>query len=266
MNENPLVSVIMGIYNCAGTLEEAVQCIIGQTFTDWELIMCDDGSSDDTYDTALRLAERDERIRVLKNEKNLTLAPTLNVCLKQAKGKFIARMDGDDICDPTRLQKEVDILQSEPDTAIVSCNMDLYDTEGVFRTIRYKEYPQPVDFAKGNQFCHAGCMVRADAIRAVNGYSEKDEHKRIEDYELWTRMYAAGYRGHNILETLYSMRDDRNAIRRRSVKNRWNEFRLRFHICRIFHLPLKVYGYAFRELLKILVPGFIYKRLHRNKH
>ena len=96
--KDPVISVIMGIYNCGDTLSEAIECIVHQTFSDWELIMCDDGSNDDTYEIAISYKEKyPEKIIVLQNEKNRGLNYTLNKCLKQARGKYIARMDADDI-------------------------------------------------------------------------------------------------------------------------------------------------------------------------
>ena len=97
----------MGIYNCADTLKQAVESIQAQTCTDWELILCDDGSADHTYEVAQMLAKAEERIIVLKNEKNLGLNYTLNHCLERASGKYIARMDGDDDCLPERFAKQL---------------------------------------------------------------------------------------------------------------------------------------------------------------
>ena len=88
------ISVLMGIYNCASTLEEAVSCIQAQSYTDWELIMCDDGSADNTLAAAQQLAAQDTRIKVLCNDHNMGRAATLNRCLGEAKGKYVARMDG----------------------------------------------------------------------------------------------------------------------------------------------------------------------------
>ena len=191
----PQISVIMGIYNCADTLEEAVDCIINQSFTDWELIMCDDFSSDNTYEIALKIAEKDSRIIVIKNEKNLTLAPTLNRCIDIAKGEYIARMDGDDVCDITRFEKELDFLENNPQYAIVSSLMNLYDKCGVYRTIMYREKPSKESFIKGSQFCHAGCMMRTEAIKAIvhtpgtvylrlGRGGEKRIHDKIEDFQI----------------------------------------------------------------------------------
>lgn len=264
MENKPLISVIMGIYNCAETLEEAVDCIINQTFTDWELIMCDDCSKDNTYEVALKLAEKDSRIIVIKNEKNLTLAPTLNRCIDIAKGEYIARMDGDDVCDITRFEKELDFLKNNPQYAIVSSLMNLYDKYGVYRTIMYREKPLKESFIKGSQFCHAGCMMRTEAIKAVGGYSESMNYKRVEDFDLWVRMYKKGYIGYNIQEALYSMRDDRNAISRRTLESRKNEARVIKNAYKWFNLPKKYIIYVITPIIKWLVPNSLYKLLHKN--
>ena len=98
MENKPKISVIMGIYNCAETLDEAVNSILGQTETNWELIMCDDGSTDNTYVIAEKYVQQyPNKIVLIRNDKNRGLNYTLNRCLKKAKGKYIARMDGDDL-------------------------------------------------------------------------------------------------------------------------------------------------------------------------
>lgn len=265
MENKPLVSVIMGIYNCSDTLEEAVQCIIDQTYTNWELIMCDDCSKDNTYDIALKLAEKDNRIIVLRNEKNLTLAPTLNKCAREAKGKYLARMDGDDICELDRFQKEIDILDNHSEYAVVSCQMNLFDSEGVYRVISHPDVPTAYDLIKRSQFCHAGCMMRKDVFDTVGGYSESMEYKRVEDYDLWTRMYKTGYVGFNIQEPLYSMRDDRNAASRRTFENRRNEIRVKLNIMKWFKLPITHYIYVLIPAIKAVMPSFVYKKMHQKK-
>lgn len=124
------VSIIMGIYNCADTLEKAIESILQQTYDDWELIMCDDGSMDSTYEIATRFSRQYENIITFQNEKNMGLNYTLNECLKKAKGEYIARMDGDDISLPTRLEKEVTFLEQHKEYAIVSTNMVYFDENG----------------------------------------------------------------------------------------------------------------------------------------
>ena len=259
----PKISVIMGIYNCADTLEEAVDCIINQTFTDWELIMCDDCSSDNTYEVAKQIAKKDNRIFVLKNEKNLTLAPTLNKCAREAKGEYLARMDGDDVCALDRFEKEFDFLEAHPEYALVSCNMILYDDEGEHGFIKYIEEPEGRHLIRGSQFCHAGCMMKKDIFDELGGYGETSDVERIEDLNLWFRLYKAGYKGYNIQETLYSMRDDRNAFSRRKFKYRINESRQIQNISKVFGTGIKEKIAFVVPIIKGLLPSFIYKYMHQ---
>lgn len=118
------VSIIMGIYNCAPTLPEAIDSILAQTFSDWQLILCNDGSADNTYAVAKSYQKRfPGKIVLLQNERNMGLNHTLNRCLKEASGEYVARMDGDDISLPNRLEKEVAFLDGHPEYAIVSTPM-----------------------------------------------------------------------------------------------------------------------------------------------
>lgn len=259
----PKVSILMGIYNCADTLAEAVESVRNQTFTDWELIMCDDGSKDNTWEVAQKIAQKDHRIKVIRNEKNLTLAPTLNRCAKVASGKYLARMDGDDVCDTTRFEKELNVLESNLGYAVVSCQMNLFDEGGIYRVVSYAECPAVSDFVKRSPFCHAGCMMRKDVFDSIGGYSESMDYKRVEDYDLWVRMYKAGYIGYNIQEPLYSMRDDRNALTRRTLDSRKNEIRVKKNIIKWFNLAKRNYIYILITAAKAIMPSFIYKIFHK---
>ena len=111
MDKKPLISVIMGIYNCADTLDEALQSIVRQTYTNWEVILCDDGSKDGTIAVAQSYVDKyPDKFILLKNEKNMGLNYTLNHCLEAVRGQFVARMDGDDISVETRFEKEINFL------------------------------------------------------------------------------------------------------------------------------------------------------------
>lgn len=256
----------MGIYNCGDTLSEAIECIVHQTFADWELIMCDDGSNDDTYEIAISYKEKyPEKIIVLQNEKNRGLNYTLNKCLKQAKGKYIARMDGDDRCDKERFAIEINVLEKEPEIAIVSTDMEFFDESGVWGKISHPEYPVPEDFVKESPFCHAPCMVKREAYMKVKGYSVSDKLLRVEDYHLWIKMYKCGYRGKNIHKCLYQMRDDRNAYSRRSFKNRLNEYYVKRLAIRTFRLKKWNYLLALRPIIVGLLPNCVYDKLHKGR-
>ncbi len=261
------ISVIMGIYNCASTLSEALDCIINQTYTNWEIVMCDDGSTDDTLKVANEYKNKyPNKIFVLKNEKNMGLNFTLNHCLYESKGEYIARMDGDDTCSPQRFEKEISVLEENPDIAFVSTDMMFFDENGAFGKTNVSSNPTGKSLLFETQFCHAPCMVRREAYMAVGGYSVDKKLLRVEDYHLWVKMYAKGYKGVNIKEPLYQMRDDRNAIKRRKFKYRLNEAYVKAYAIKNLKLPFYSYVYCLKPIILGLLPTFIYKKLHKMKN
>lgn len=261
------VSVLMGIYNCADTLEQAVASIQNQSYTNWELILCEDGSSDNTYEVAQALASADSRIVLLRNEKNLGLNATLNRCLDAATGEYIARMDGDDDCMPDRFEKQIRFLESHPEFQIVSSAMTLFDESGEWGRAVCPEYPQPEDTVGGTAFCHAAVMLKKDAIDAVGGYTEDPRMLRVEDVNLWIKLYAAGYRGYNIQEPLYRMRNDQNALNRRKYIYRINSVYVRLQGCKMLKLGPKSYLKACIPMINGLVPARLRQiiRKHQRK-
>lgn len=255
----------MGVYNCASTVEEAIRSIIDQTVTNWEFIICDDGSSDNTYEVVRALAEKDPRIVLIQNERNMGLAPTLNNCLRIARGIYTARMDGDDICAPDRFEKELAVLEADPDCAVVSCEMISFDHDGIYGISHYLEKPEKKDLIKRSPFCHAGCMMRREILLKLGGYSEAEAVRRMEDYDLWFRLYQAGFYGRNIPLALYSMRDDRNAFNRRKFRFRLNSAKLKFRIYQSFHPGITRIPYIFAPIVKGLLPEKLYTYLRRKK-
>lgn len=261
----PKISILMGVYNCASTVEEAIQSIIAQTVTDWEFIICDDGSADNTYEVVRALAEKEPRIVLIRNEHNMGLAPTLNNCLRIARGTYTARMDGDDICAPDRFEKELAVLEADPNCAVVSCGMLSFDEDGVYGQSNYPEKPETTDFFRMSPFCHAGCMMRRAVLQELGGYNESDDVLRFEDFDLWYRLYKAGFYGRNLPEALYSMRDDRNAFRRRKLKYRVNVTRLNWKIYRDFKPGIRYLPGVLSPVIKGLLPEKLYVALRRAK-
>jgi glycosyltransferase EpsE len=259
----PVISVAMGVYNVECTLVEAVNSIKKQSFTNFELILCDDGSTDSTLSLCRRLAAEDSRIRVLANERNLGLNYTLNRCLAEARGEFYARMDGDDTCSPERFDKLLAALENNPDIAVVSSWMTCFDEQGSFATIRTKPKPEARDFAHGSPFIHAAAIMRTSVLRRLGGYGTEPWLRRSQDYHLWFRLYAAGYRGINIQESLYQMRDNRDAARRRTFQVRLNTARIMFWGFRLLKLPVWSYPRIARPLLLGLMPQWLYQPLRQ---
>lgn len=257
------VSIIMGIYNCENTLDEAIQSLLDQTNQQWKLIMCDDGSKDNTYKKAKSYAEQYENIILIQNDKNMGLNYTLNHCLEYVDTEYVARMDADDISLPTRLEKEINFLDDHHEYAMVSTPMIYFDEHGYFRVGKGNGEVIKSDFIKGTPFCHAPCMVRSEAYRKVKGYTVAEKLLRVEDYHLWYKMYLNGYRGYNLKEPLYKMRDDRNAKNRRKYKYRINEANVKYLIVRDFNLSKINYIRVLKPLIVGLLPTFLYDFLHR---
>lgn len=260
------ISVIMGVFNCASTLSEAINSIIHQTYTNWELIICDDGSTDETLEVAKKFkAEFTDRITLICNEKNKGLNYTLNRCVEISCGDYLARMDGDDTCDPERFSKEVAVLEKYPQIAVVSTDMDCFDENGVWGKISHPERPSEKDLLRGDAFCHAPCMMRREAFDFVGGYSESKWLLRVEDYHLWMKMFRAGLKGFNIHESLYQMRDNREAYMRRRFKYRINEAYVKCLVVRELNLPKTCYLYAAKPVIVGLLPEGIYKVMHKRR-
>ena len=258
------ISIIMGIYNCEKTLEEAINSILNQTYKNWKMIMCDDASNDKTYEIANKYQVLyPEKFVLLKNSKNRGLNYTLNKCLKEVRGEYVARMDADDISLPERFEKQIEILESRKDIDIVSSSMIHFDENLEWLGVQMKEYPQKEDFIYGTPFCHAPSMMRSKAMLEVKGYSVGNKLLRVEDYHLWMKLYMKGFKGMNIQEPLYKMRDDNSAIKRRKFKYRINESYVKWLIFKNFNLELTKSLYILKPILVGILPRSIYRILRK---
>lgn len=263
MNEK--ISVLMGIFNCANTLEQAVNAIKNQSYSNWELILCDDGSSDNTYNVAESFAKQDDRIVLLRNESNLGLNKTLNNCLAVATGDYIARMDGDDDCLPDRFEKQVLFLKTHKEYSIVSSHMALFDERGEWGITKSPEYPTAEQVVIGNPICHAPVMIRKECVDSVGGYTEDNRMLRVEDVNLWIKLYSKGYKAYNIQEPLYRMRNDQNALNRRKYKYRVNSVYVRLKGCRMLNLSFKYYIKAFKPMIVGLIPAKLRQAMRKKQ-
>ncbi len=262
----PKVSVIMGIYNCVDTLPIAVDSIINQTYTDWELIMCDDGSSDDTYKVAFEYTQKDNRIKLIKNEKNMRLAYSLNHCLEYAKGEYIARMDADDISLPERFEKQVAYLDAHPEMAVVSSAATIFDEKGdkLIRGLG-NEYPLRKSLLLGSPFMHVTIMMRKAAYDLLGGYRVSPETMRTEDADLWFRFRLEKLDGYVIQEPLVKVRECANDLKRRSIKAAWWSVKLHKKYYKLLNIPVKWRLRAYKPLVSALIPRWIMAIYHRYK-
>lgn len=264
MDDQPKISVIMGVYNCDKYLDESIKSIINQTYNNWEFIICDDGSIDNTYNiiSEYKKIYKDKFI-ILKNKKNMGLNYTLNKCIEYATGEYIARQDGDDISLSNRFEREIEFLIDNDKYSLVSSNMIFFDENGDWgKSHNYGEVKKE-NFIKGSPICHAPCMIKKDVLKSVGGYTDEKKLLRVEDYHLWFKLYIAGYNCYNLDECLYKMRDDHDAYKRRTIKNRINETRLKLWGFRKIKIPFTKYIWAFKPIIAIIIPQKIYKKIHQ---
>lgn len=250
------ISVIMGIYNSEKTLSEAIDSILNQTYDNWQLIMCDDGSTDATFSLAESYRQRyPDRILLLKNDINRKLAFTLNRCLSYADGYYIARMDADDYCSSERFEKQVEFLDNNPDVDLCGTAAWLVPIRGeIKRMLVPPTEPDRYSLHYTVPFIHPSIMARRDVYDALGGYTDTPRTVRCEDCDFWYRFFAAGFKGYNLNEPLFYHREDKAAIMRRTAKGRWNSFRTDIFGYRLLGYPWYWYSRTVIPLLKIFVP------------
>lgn len=263
---SPKVSVIMGIYNGGKTMKRAIDSIIEQTFTDWELIICDDCSKDNTYKIAVDYAEKDSRIRVIQNEKNMRLAYSLNHCLSVARGEYIARMDDDDICMPERFEKQVKYLDTHPDMSVVGSAVIIFNENGDIgiRGIG-EEYPvrKPVNLS--TPFAHPTIMMRKTAYDILNGYTVSSETLRAEDLDLWYRFRLEKLDGYIIQEPLLRYYEPVDAFKKRSVKAAKGMVKINKKYFKLLAIPKKYWFLIYKPLVSALLPNGLLAWYHKKR-
>ena len=181
------------------------------------------------------------------------LAIALNQCLKKSRGEYIARMDADDLSKPERFEKQIVFLTEHPEYALVGCGADLIDDGGTWGERMPAEKPQKNDFLWSSPFMHPTIVIRKKVLEELGGYTTEDYAERTEDYELFMRLYAAGYRGYNLQESLFQYREDRNAYRKRKYKYRVNEAKVRYRGYR----ELGILPGHIHNVIKPLIVGMI---------
>ncbi len=184
MKQSPQISILMPAYNAGKYLQEAIDSMLNQTFTNFELLILDDCSTDNTNDIVQ--SYNDSRIQYIRQEKNIGLANNLNVGLKLAQGKYIARMDGDDISLPERLQVQYEFLESHPDIDLCSCGLEMFGKDNQV-WIRERDPEQvKITMMFYSPVLHATSVWRRESFEKHNLYYNQDTFP-AEDYDLWSR-------------------------------------------------------------------------------
>ena len=219
----------MSVYNGESYVREAIKSILGQTYTDFEFIIIDDGSNDTSSSIIQDFFDKDNRIRCITNKKCLGLTVSLNKGIAVAQGEYIARMDADDISMTRRLEKQVDYLDTHKEVGVIGSQAYIIDDKG--EKIGKKNLAQlNIDIKKrmlfNNQCIHSSLMIRKDVLDDVGGYNES--FLKSQDYELLFRILSK-YSVVNLSEYLLQWRSHAGNISYASRRQQWDAIRARWY-------------------------------------
>lgn len=202
----PLISVLLPVGNFNAFFREAVNSVLNQTYSHFEVLVLANGVSDDDFERILEVVRGDERVRVIRLHLS-GLVFALNYGLEHAQGLLLARMDADDVSDLFRFERQVNFLENNPDYDVVGGRVQLIDEEGRVINSQFKYYKESEDICKvlpyRNPLCHPGLMFRKDSILKIGGYKFGF---MSEDHEMFIRLMLAGANFYNIDAIVLSYR------------------------------------------------------------
>jgi glycosyltransferase involved in cell wall biosynthesis len=205
---SPLISVVLPVYNAELYITDTINSILNQTYTNFELIIINDGSNDNSEACILQF--QDQRIKYFKNEKNLKLIQTLNLGLNLAKGKYIARIDADDIALPKRFEKQIDFLEKNSEYGIVGSFAETFGSEYKKLTFVQEDVDIRYAFLTHNPFVHSSVIIR-NQILTENKLGFDLTQLHVEDYALWIKLLKFS-KGKILPEILIKYRIHENQI------------------------------------------------------
>jgi glycosyltransferase involved in cell wall biosynthesis len=233
----PAVSILLPVRNEERFLPAAIDSILRQTLTSWELVCVDDGSTDGTPDILASAARCDGRIRVLSTGGE-GLVAALNTGLASCRALFVARMDGDDICHPRRLELQAACMASDPGLGLTACDFRNFPRHEVRQgMLAYETWQNSLDTHEAimrdlfveSPFVHPSVMFRKSVVEQAGGYRQE---AWAEDYDLWLRLASAGTRFARLPDTLFFWRERPDRV----TRTRPEYSSAAFRACKAYHL------------------------------
>jgi glycosyltransferase EpsE len=258
MREN-IFTVIMSVYNSSTFLDDSINSILNQTYKHFTFIICDDGSTDNSSEILLKWANKDSRIKLIKNDFRMGLAYSLNKCIKNVETQYIVRMDSDDISKVERLSILADFVSKNIKFDIIGSNYNIIDFKNVIinNNVEFIEKPSIVDILLNRSFCHPTTVIKTSFIRKMNGYFVDKKNLLYQDLEFWLRSKDAGAKMVNINKKLLNYRTSNRSFFKRNLKSKFNLSRIKLKWAN--NKPLKIIfvsPFIFLDLLKGLINEF----------
>lgn len=259
MDNRHRVSIIMGAYNEEKNIGKCIESILKQSFSDFELIICDDCSTDNTRKVIEFYANKDNRIKLITNERNLKVAASLNKCLEYSKSEYIAIMDADDICLEGRFLKQVNFLDEHPEYEMVGGGARIFDGNNISDLRLPKEYPSKNDVIYGPPFIHPTIMIRRNVLLSLKGYDTSDRTIRGQDWDLWFRFFSKNYNAYNLQEPLIVYSETKEGLKKRTFKTSIMYYKTAINGYKLLNVPKQKYIFALKPIVSKLIPRNIKK-------
>jgi len=228
MEKNPKISIVIITRNRASFISKAVESVLKQSFTDWELLVVDDDSNDGTKAIIEAYTTKDSRIKYYKNSSILGISKNRNLGLSLSKGKYIAVLDSDDEwLNKNKLQKQFDFLENNPDYVLIGSNIKIVDEKGNF--IKNTDFATDDKDIRNkilikNQIPHSSVLYRKESADKIGGYDNK--LSCVEDLDLFLKLGSVG-KMKNIKETTTSYtKHSQGTSQKRKLAMAWNHFKI----------------------------------------
>lgn len=248
------ITVLMSVYNDLPYLKDAIESILNQTFSNFEFLIFDDGSTDGSQEILQQYASKDSRIKLIINETNCGLGFNLAQGIEIAQSPWIARMDADDLALPNRLELQLNYVQAHPDISILGgCAVDI-DRNGQFIGERKipTTHPQIRKLIWTNPLIHGTVLLNKASILKVGSYSRKLAKR--QDYDLWFRCAKAGLKFANLPQPLIKYRFTHNTLQRNNWKVALVHVRIGWRGCwKVKASPIAYLGVT-KQLVIVLLP------------
>lgn len=258
MKKSNLISIIMSVYNDDKYLEESIKSILFQTYINWELIIIDDYSTDNSKNIIKKYINKDKRIKLLENDKNKGLPKSLNKGIRHSSGNYIVRMDADDISKNIRLEKQLNFIKKNSNVDVLGSGAEIIDINNKkLGIIKMEENHSEIikNISSKNIFFHPSVMIKKSFFNKVGFYNEN--LRKGQDLELWIRGINLGAIYHNLNYPLIEYRYNNKVL---SIKNIVHSFNTYIYIA-FNHGPIIKWLFIglFESIKKIIVKLKLYK-------
>lgn len=262
LDPKPKASIIMGAYNASRTIESALNSLFAQDEQNFEIVITDDGSNDDTLKILEKYAALNPNLILARHTKNLGLATALNTSIGLAKSDYLIRQDSDDISSSNRVGTLIREFEKDHTVDVLGTYFNVMDKHmRIWGVTKYPEAPELRQWMRGTQVAHATVIMKKSSVLAVGGYDTAAI--RVEDYDLWLRMIKKEMIIRTLPTALYTVRWDIDDYKRRNAKAKWREFRFRFNRFRDLGFGLMGVLFSLKPLLLLLIPSSLQFLKHK---